>query len=42
MLQRALIKSDQTAFLQKKLHIWLDNAYCCTRNTSSKINMDCL
>ena len=29
MLQRALIKSDKTAFLQKKLK-WLDNKCSCT------------
>ena len=42
MLQRALIKSDKTVFLRKKLlQKWLDDVYSCTQNASPKINMDC-
>ena len=40
MLQRALIKSDKTVFLQKKLlPKWLDNVYSCTRNASLEYDL---
>ena len=36
-----LIKSDILSSYKKLLQKWLDNMYSCTRNASSKINMDC-
>ena len=40
MLQRALIKSDKTVFLRKKLlQKWLDNMYSCPRNALLKYGL---
>ena len=37
MLQRALVKSDKTVFLQKKLlQKWLDDVYSRTQNVLPK------